>query len=223
MSGEYIFFYSNYVEASKQLQEKLIKHYDLYKQFHLINVNDKRLKIPKIITHIPAFIITENGVTNVLFEPDASHWIRDRTQQTHQSGPASNGGGGQDSIGDWDPSAMSGFSDNFSSLENGGGMNKDFAFVGQTDQRIYTPDADPVGGGQGGQQQQQPQQSQQPQGIGGVNTMSHQGGFSGISSGGGFHGGQGSRANVQKSKSEQDFERLMAQRRNDIPRAVNRQ
>ena len=217
MSGEYIFFYSNYVEASKQLQEKLIKHYDLYKQFHLINVNDKRLKIPKIITHIPAFIITENGVTNVLFEPDASHWIRDKTQQVQQQ----SSGQGSGSIGDWDPSAMSGFSDNFSSLENSGGMNKDFAFVGQTDQRIYTPNADPVGGGQ--QQSQPQQQQQQPQGMGGFNSMSHQGGFSGISSGGGFHGGQSSNSNMQKSKAERDFERLMAQRRGDIPRPISRQ
>ena len=189
----------------------ILIYYDLYKQFHLINVNDKRLKIPKIITHIPAFIITENGVTDVLFEPDTSHWIRDKTQQVQQQ----SSGQGSGSIGDWDPSAMSGFSDNFSSLENSGCMNKDFAFVGQTDQRIYTPNADPVGGGQ----QQSQSQQQQPQRMDGFSSMSHQGGFSG----GGFHGGQSSNSNMQKSKAEQDFERLMAQRRGDIPRPISRQ
>ena len=85
MSNEYIFFYSNYDNVSKLLQDKLIKNYELYKNFHCININNRKLKIPKFITHIPAFLITENGNTQILFEPDASNWLKER------SGGVSNG------------------------------------------------------------------------------------------------------------------------------------
>ena len=204
MNNEYIFFYSNYDNASKNLREKLIKHYELYKKFHLININDKRLKIPKFITHIPALLITENGNTNIKYEPEASKWIREITE------PQQSGGNGN--IGDWDPTVMSGFSDNFSSLDNDSGMDKNFSFVGRGDQKIYTPDSEPISG----QSQQGNQQSQV-----GFNSFSSQGGFSGINSSGGFHGGQS--RNVKKSKAESDFERLLTQRRNEIPKPISRQ
>ena len=84
------------------------------------------MKIPKIITHIPAFIITENNVTNLLFEPDASNWIKKKVEIENNA-----------SINDWDPSAMCGFSDNFSSIENPNGMNKDFAFIENGDMKKH--------------------------------------------------------------------------------------
>jgi len=207
MSNEYIFFYSNYDNASKNLREKLIKHYELYKKFHLININDKRLKIPKFITHIPALLLTENGNTNIKYEPEASQWIREMTEPKQ--------GEGNGNIGDWDPTVMSGFSDNFSSLENDSVMDKNFSFVSRGEQKIYTPDSEQIDG------QSQQGQNQQPPPRGGFNSFGGQGGFSGINSSGGFHGGQS--RNVKKSKAENDFERLLSQRRSEIPKPIARQ
>lgn len=207
MSGEYIFFYSNYDNASKNLREKLIKHYELYKKFHLININDKRLKIPKFITHIPALLITENGNTNIKYEPEASKWIREITE------PQDAGGNGN--IGNWDPTVMSGFSDNFSSLDNDSGMDKNFSFVGRGEQQIYTPDSEPIS------DQSNNRQNPRTQSQGGFNSFSSQDGFSGINSSGGFHGGQS--RNIKKSKAESDFDRLLSQRRSEIPKPISRQ
>ena len=127
MSNEYIFFLSNYDNNSKLLKDKMIKNYELYKNFHIININDRRLKIPKFITHIPALLVTENGQTEVLFEPDASNWVRSKSeiqaqpQQPDQIQRRQQGGQTQQTqenrgpgINEWDPSSMSGFSDNFS-------------------------------------------------------------------------------------------------------------
>ena len=211
MSNEYIFFYSNYDNVSKLLQDKLIKNYELYKNFHCININNRKLKIPKFITHIPAFLITENGNTQILFEPDASNWLKERSGGVSNEQQAQNG---QGSINDWDPSSMSGFSDNFSSLESENGMVKNFSFLGQQEQKINTPESDNnVGGNNSGQQSN--------------NFQQQQGGFSGISSSG-FHGGSmssqmGGGRQIKKTKTEMDFERLMNQRKQEIPQPVHRQ
>ena len=213
MSNEYIFFYSNYDNASKNLKEKLIKHYELYKKFHLININDKRLKIPKFITHIPSLLITENGNTTVKCEPEASQWIREMTEPQQ---------GGNGSIGDWDPTVMSGFSDNFSSLEDETVMDKNFSFVGRGEQKIYTPDSEQISEQTSGQPQQgQSQQGQPRGGFNSFNNQGGQGGFNGINSSGGFHGGQS--RNVKKSKAETDFDTLLSQRRSEIPKPIARQ
>ena len=211
MSNEYIFFYSNYDNVSKLLQDKLIKNYELYKNFHCININNRKLKIPKFITHIPAFLITENGNTQILFEPDASNWLKERSGGVSNGQQAQNG---QGSINDWDPSSMSGFSDSFSSLESENGMVKNFSFLGQQEQKINTPESDNnVGGNNSGQQSN--------------NFQQQQGGFSGISSSG-FHGGSmggqmGGGRQIKKTKTEMDFERLMNQRKQEIPQPVHRQ
>lgn len=209
MSNEYIFFYSNYDNVSKLLQDKLIKNYELYKNFHCININNRKLKIPKFITHIPAFLITENGNTQILFEPDASNWLKEKSEGVSNGQQTQNG---EVSINDWDPSSMSGFSDNFSSLESENGMVKNFSFLGQQEQKINTPESDNnVGGNNSGQQS---------------NNLQQQGGFSGISSNS-FHGGSmsgqmsGGRQ-IKKTKTEADFERLMNQRKQEIPQAVHR-
>lgn len=226
MSNEYIFFYSNYDNNSKLLKDKMIKNYELYKNFHLININDKKLRIPKFITHIPALLITENGNTQVLFEPDASKWVMYKSGigQGQQQQQEQNIGGGQQQeetmggqgINEWDPSSMSGFSDNFSSLGTDNGMVKNFSFLGQGQERINTPDSDNTfgDGNQGGGGQQ------------GFSPQNQQNGFNGISSNG-FHGGSmnggGRGNNVKKTKTEMDFERLMNQRKNDLPQPIARQ
>lgn len=205
MSNEYIFFYSNYDNVSKLLQDKLIKNYELYKNFHCININNRKLKIPKFITHIPAFLITENGNTQILFEPDASNWLKER------SGGVSNGQqvqNNKDSINEWDPSSMSGFSDNFSSLESENSMVKNFSFLGQQEQKINTPESDNTEANTSNQQN---------------NNFQQQGGFNGISSNG-FHGGSmGGGRQIKKTKTESDFERLMNQRKQELPQPVHRQ
>ena len=200
MENEYIFFYSNYDEGSNTLKNTLSKYLNLSKMFYPINVNNKALKIPKIITHIPAFIITENGVTNVLFEPDASNWIKKKVETENNS-----------SINDWDPSAMCGFSDNFSSIENPNGMNKDFAFIENEDMQIYTPDSDPIGGQKGQQQNghQQPQQQQQMQQMQ-PNFFNN-------------NNNNTSTKNMQKSKTDVALEKLMNERNLNIPRPISRQ
>jgi hypothetical protein len=217
MSNEYIFFYSNYDNNSKLLKDRLIKNYKLYKNFHCININDRRLKIPKFITHIPALLVTENGKTEILFEPDASNWVRSKSEiqlqtQTQQNKDQSqqiqkNGGPG---INEWDPSSMSGFSDSFSSLESENGMVKNFTFLGQGQEKINTPDSDnSFGGGNNNQ---------------GFSPQNQQNGFNGINSNG-FHGGSmgGQSRQVKKTKTEIDFERLMNSRKNEIPQAIARQ
>lgn len=224
MSNEYIFFYSNYDNNSKLLKDRLIKNYQLYKNFHCININDRRLKIPKFITHIPALLVTENGQTEVLFEPDASNWVRSKSEmqaqpqaQTQQQGGQTQQThmGGGPGINEWDPSSMSGFSDSFSSLESENGMVKNFTFLGQGQEKINTPDSDNTfgGGNQGGNGGQQ-----------GFSPQNQQNGFNGINSNG-FHGGSmgGGSRQVKKTKTEIDFERLMNSRKNDIPQPVARQ
>ena len=227
MSNEYIFFLSNYDNNSKLLKDKMIKNYELYKNFHIININDRRLKIPKFITHIPALLVTENGRTEVLFEPDASNWVRSKSemqaqpQQRDQMQHRQQGGQTQQTqvnrgpgINEWDPSSMSGFSDNFSSLESENGMVKNFTFLGQGQEKINTPDSDNTfdGGNQGNGGQQ------------GFSPQNQQNGFNGINSNG-FHGGSmgGGSRQVKKTKTEMDFERLMNSRKNDIPQALARQ
>lgn len=223
MSNEYIFFYSNYDNNSKLLKDRLIKNYQLYKNFHCININDRRLKIPKFITHIPALLVTENGQTEVLFEPDASNWVRSKSEMQAQPQAQTQQQQGQTQqmqmgrgpgINEWDPSSMSGFSDNFSSLESENGMVKNFTFLGQGQEKINTPDSDNTfGGGNQGNGGQQ-----------GFSPQNQQNGFNGINSNG-FHGGSmgGGSRQVKKTKTEIDFERLMNSRKNDIPQPVARQ
>ena len=140
---------------------------------------------------------------------------RDQMQHRQQGGQTQqtqvNRGPG---INEWDPSSMSGFSDNFSSLESENGMVKNFTFLGQGQEKINTPDSDNTfdGGNQGNGGQQ------------GFSPQNQQNGFNGINSNG-FHGGSmgGGSRQVKKTKTEMDFERLMNSRKNDIPQALARQ
>ena len=159
MNSEYLFFYSNFDTNSKELMDKLYKNHDLYQKFHLININNKKLRslIPRSITQIPAFLITENGQRfPPLFGAKALEWIKERNIQAS----------GESELSSWDPSGMTGFSDSFSSLDdNEGEMKKNYSYLGGHTESIYTPDSQPISGqGSGGQQQmQQPNFSMQQQ------------------------------------------------------------
>lgn len=159
MNSEYLFFYSNFDTNSKELMDKLYKNHDLYQKFHLININNKKLRslIPRSITQIPAFLITENGQRfPPLFGAKALEWIKERNIQAS----------GESELSSWDPSGMTGFSDSFSSLDdNEGEMKKNYSYLGGQSESIYTPDSQPISGqGNGGQQQmQQPNFSMQQQ------------------------------------------------------------
>jgi len=191
MNSEYLFFYSNFDTNSKELMDKLYKNHDLYQKFHLININNKKLRslIPRSITEIPAFLITENGQRfPPLFGAKALEWIKERSIQAS----------GESELSSWDPSGMTGFSDNFSSLDdNEGEMKKNYSYLGGQTESIYTPDAQPISGqGNGGGQQQQMQQPN-------------------------FSMQQQSRP--AKSSADAAYERLINQRNQELPKPISGQ
>ena len=129
MSNEYLLFYSKKCIYSTDLINKLYKNQDLYRKFILINVNNKKFKIPSFVKSVPSMLITENGNRELLVGSQVFDWLKNNTVKVENKG-----------IEDWDPVTMSGYSDSFSYLENDtSAMQKNYSFLGNKQEKINTP------------------------------------------------------------------------------------
>jgi hypothetical protein len=118
--SDYILFYSNKCLHSKELLTLLYKDVELNQKFTKINIDNKGIKIPPYIKAVPSAIITTSGQPNLLVGNAIFKWFNQRHTQNIET----------QSILDWDPQTMSGFSDGFSYLENNNSIIKrSFAFV----------------------------------------------------------------------------------------------
>jgi len=164
----HILFYSNYCNNCKEFIQQLYKS-PFFEKFKKICV-DNNPKIPKEITSIPCIIVPR--ITRPLVGTEAFHWLRGMNQvhlaeqeklvNTTASNQAH--GGNQKKLdngipdGGGDPTnlnyamgsvtaysgTMGGFSDNFSFIGSDSPMEHSFSFLGENDQKIYTPqDGDP--------------------------------------------------------------------------------
>jgi hypothetical protein len=133
--SEYVLFYSKDCVHCKEFMNELYKNQDLYKLFHLINVLEENIKLPRYVQSVPTLIINESNsqrpqikVGNNVFE-----WYKEKMEQNNKT---MIGG-----IQDWDPSMMNGYSDNFSSLDSTNEKDRNFAYLDMNTSRINTPDA----------------------------------------------------------------------------------
>ena len=119
--SDYILFYSNKCLHCKELLTLLYKDVELNQKFTKINIDNPGIKIPPYVKAVPTAIITTNGQPNLLVGNGIFKWFNQRHTKTVES----------QSIQDWDPQTMSGFSDGFSYLENNNPVIKrSFAFLG---------------------------------------------------------------------------------------------
>lgn len=129
MSDDYVLFYSNKCLHSKELLSLLVKDVSLNQKFTKINVDNANIKLPAYIKSVPTAIITINGRPNILVGSNIFKWY----QETHKKAVESQ------SILDWDPHTMSGYSDGFSYISTNDVMKKSFAFLSDNNS-IITPD-----------------------------------------------------------------------------------
>jgi len=129
MSDDYVLFYSNKCLHSKELLSLLVKDVSLNQKFTKINVDNANIKLPAYIKSVPTAIITINGRPNILVGSNIFKWY----QETHKKVVESQ------SILDWDPHTMSGYSDGFSYISTNDVMKKSFAFLDDNN-AIITPD-----------------------------------------------------------------------------------
>jgi hypothetical protein len=127
--NDYILFYSNKCLHSKELLNLLYKDVQLNQKFTKINVDNPNIKIPPYVKSVPTAIITINGKANLMVGSNIFKWYN----QTHTKAVE------KESIQDWDPYAMSGYSDGFSYITNPEVMKKSFSFVNENN-NITTPD-----------------------------------------------------------------------------------
>ena len=129
MSDDYVLFYSNKCLHSKELLGLLVKDVSLNQKFTKINIDNPNLKLPPYIKSVPTAIITINGRPNILVGSNIFKWY----QETHKKVVENQ------SILDWDPHTMSGYSDGFSYISTNDVMKKSFAFLNDNNS-IITPD-----------------------------------------------------------------------------------
>ena len=129
MSDDYVLFYSNKCLHSKELLGLLVKDVSLNQKFTKINVDNPNLKLPPYIKSVPTAIITINGRPNILVGSNIFKWY----QETHKKVVENQ------SILDWDPHTMSGYSDGFSYISTNDVMKKSFSFLNDNN-TIITPD-----------------------------------------------------------------------------------
>lgn len=125
----YILFYSKQCKYSREFLVQLYKHPELFKKFSMIDVNNKGIKLPSSIQSVPTIIVPGIHKEDIHTGPQALSWLemvssslnntsqQQSQQQQSQEGQIQPTPGG---IEDYDPSAMSGFSDSFTLLDNGG-------------------------------------------------------------------------------------------------------
>ncbi len=134
--GDYILFYSNKCLHCKELIGLLVKDVQLNQKFTKINIDNGNIKIPPYVKSVPTAIITTNGNPSLLVGSAIFKWFNQRHAKTVES----------QSIMDWDPHAMSGYSDGFSYISNPDVIKKSFSFLNE-DNTITTVDEKNYGGG----------------------------------------------------------------------------
>lgn len=124
-----VLFYSNKCMHSKEFLNLLYKDNSLNNQTTKVNVDNPNIKLPPYIKSVPSLIINENNKPNLLVGKKIFDWYNQQHKQTIS----------KESIMDWDPQTMSGYSDGFSYLENNDVMKKAYSFIDDND-KINTPD-----------------------------------------------------------------------------------
>ena len=103
--------------------------------------DNKSIKLPPYVKAVPSAIITVNGQPQLLVGTAIFKWYA----ETHKKAPEQQQQ--QNALLDWDPMAMTGYSDGFSYIDNSNDpQKKSFAFLGGNDGSIYTPDEKSFGG-----------------------------------------------------------------------------
>jgi len=125
----YILFYSNRCLHSKELLNILSKDAELNQKFNKINIDVGNIKIPPYVTSVPTAIITIDGKPNKIVGSQIFNWYKQVRSKKQE----------EEVIQDWDPSAMTGYSDGFSYIENPEVMKKSFSFLNDNNS-ITTPD-----------------------------------------------------------------------------------
>jgi len=133
MSSEYILFFSKNCSFCTELLNKLYKNNEILKQIVLININNKQLKIPSFVKSVPSLIVNENNNQNLLVGSDIFNWLEEIIKEKEEK------------IKDWDPVTMSGYSDDFSFLEEKETVNNDRSYCyieTAKNYKINTPEDD---------------------------------------------------------------------------------
>ncbi len=121
-NNEYILFYSDKCMHSQELITLLKKDVDLYQRFIKINVGTRGVKIPNFVQSVPTAIIPIGGKAKVLVGSNIFNWYNDTHKVTIEN----------NSILDFDPMGMTGFSDSFSFINensNSQPLKKSYAFI----------------------------------------------------------------------------------------------
>lgn len=129
MSNNLVLFYSNKCIHSKEFLNMLYKDNNLNNQTTKVNVDNPNIKLPPYIKSVPSLIINENNKPSLLVGSKIFDWYNQKHKQNIS----------KETIMDWDPCTMSGYSDGFSYLENEDVMKKSYSFVNENE-KIHTPD-----------------------------------------------------------------------------------
>lgn len=129
MSNNLVLFYSNKCIHSKEFLNMLHKDNNLNNQTTKVNVDNPNIKLPPYIKSVPSLIINENNKPSLLVGSKIFDWYNQKHKQNIS----------KETIMDWDPCTMSGYSDGFSYLENEDVMKKSYSFVNENE-KIHTPD-----------------------------------------------------------------------------------
>jgi hypothetical protein len=128
-SKNLVLFYSNKCVHSKEFLSLLHKDTNLNNQTTKVNVDNPNIKLPPYVKSVPSLIVNENNKPNLLVGSKIFDWYNKKHKQNISS----------DSIMDWDPQTMSGYSDGFSYLESEDVMKKSYSFISDSES-INTPD-----------------------------------------------------------------------------------
>jgi hypothetical protein len=164
-----VLFYSNKCIHSKEFLNLLYKDAELNNQTTKVNVDNPNIKLPPYIKSVPSLIINENNKPNLLVGSKIFDWYNQKHKQNISN----------DSVMDWDPTTMTGYSDGFSYLESDDVIKKSYSFL-DNDQKINTPDES------------------------------------------NYDSGKSGNSGPEKTQLDNDYERFMASRSNDVAAPIQR-
>lgn len=139
----YLLFYSKQCKDCSDFLTDLYKNVELFKKFIRVDVCDARIKIPAYVQAVPTIIVPENGKNNMYGPEDAFRWL-DKSSINNMNKNASDAISQSNTIGiaEYDPFAMSGFSDGFSYLNNPEALDKNYSFIGDKNSEMIQPPPD---------------------------------------------------------------------------------